>query len=155
MAPWPPDIYPAYAHKINSDGEWKDADTMQLIQIPDENEWRNYPIHRNTAEWAGYSQIFHANDPVLGSPPWHEVDWVHAGGADSMFQRKWPRDRKIRPPFEVLHLGLAGENWMGRATPYADGTKPENAEELRTKMQGVWVGRRKAGPGRFEQEKIK
>jgi hypothetical protein len=65
--------------------------------IPPENEWTKYPIHRNTKEWAGYSQIFHADDPVLGQPPWYDISWSHAGGADSAFQHKWTEDKKIRP----------------------------------------------------------
>lgn len=87
--------------------------------VPPESEWPRYPLHRNVGEWAGYSQIFHADDPALGPPPWHETNWKHAGGADSFFQAKWPRERKLRPPFEVLHLGPAGANWFGRENPDA------------------------------------
>lgn len=103
--------------------------------VPAENEWRKFPIHRNTAEWAGYSQIFHAQDPVLGSPPWHETNWKHAGGADSFFQAKWRPENKIRPPFEVLHLGEAGKNWYGRQTE-------ENREEKQRQINAIWEGRR-------------
>ena len=110
--------------------------------VPPESEWSKYPIHRNVAEWAGYSQIFHASDPVLGPAPWHETNWKHAGGADSFFQMKWPKERKIRPPFEVLHLGPAGENWYGRASRYLDGTIPEGAEEKKRLVNEIWTGRR-------------
>jgi hypothetical protein len=126
-----------------------------LQPIPEESQWKNYPIHPNIAEWAGYSQIFHPADPHLGPPPWHEVDWKHAGGADSFFQFRWPSAQKIRPPFEVLHLGPAGENWCGRATIRRDGSQPEEAQERRKKMVEIWKGRRgKAGPERFRQEKL-
>ena len=83
------------------------------IRFVPEVEWGRYPVHRNIAEHAGYTQIFHASDPHLGSPPWHEQNWVHAGGADSFFQRKWPAGCKRRPSWDVLHLGPAGVNWAG------------------------------------------
>ena len=82
--------------------------------LPLPERWDHLPLHPNFREWAGYTQVFHADDPALGPPPWHEVDWIHAGGADSAFQRKWHPARKVRPPFEVLHLGPAGVNWCGR-----------------------------------------
>lgn len=123
-------------------------------EIPDERNWKNYPVHRNQSEWAGYSQVYHADDPVLGDPPWHQVDWLHAGGADSFFQAKWPRDRKIRPDWHVLHLGEAGSNWMGRATPYANGESPPDAEIKRRQVSEIWVSRRgKKGEEAFKQER--
>ena len=125
--------------------------------IPPEIEWQRFPLHRNVAEWAGYTQIFHAGDPVLGSPPWHEVDWAHGGGSDSMFQRRWPLERKVRLPFEVLHLGPAGANWCGRATVRADGTVPAEARERRELMDRLWAGRRgkPTEAERFRHEKLR
>jgi hypothetical protein len=121
--------------------------------VPLEAAWSNYPIHRNVGEWAGYSQIFHAEDPHLGPAPWHEVDWVHAGGADSIFQRKWPREAKVRPNWEVLHLGDAGKNWFGRATPMANGTVPTEAQERLEKCAEIWRGRaERRGAGMSEAE---
>jgi hypothetical protein len=123
--------------------------------IPPENEWTKYPVHRNTKEWAGYSQIFHADDPVLGQPPWYDISWSHAGGADSAFQYRWPDNRKVRPPWEVLHLGEAGMNWYGRSTPYADGTSNPEAEARKRAMTNVWASRRgKIGATKFAPEKI-
>lgn len=117
-----------------------------------ESEWGRLPIHRNIGEWAGFTQLYHANDPVLGSPPWHDVKWAHAGGADSFFQQKWHSSKKVRLPFEVLHLGPAGENWFGRATTLADGSVPRpDAEELRQKTRDLWMERRKTG---FTKEKL-
>lgn len=122
--------------------------------IPSEDQWARYPIHRNIYEWAGYTQIFHARDKVLqGSKYWHEVNWRHAGGADSFFQAKWETCNKIRPPFNVLHLGLAGVNWCGRADRYADGTVHPDAE-LRRKQVRDFVCGRTLGPARFDKEKI-
>ena len=127
--------------------------------IPPEHLWDRFPIHRNTAEWAGYSQIFHASDPALGLPPWHEVDWRHAGGADSFFQAKWKPGQKVRPPFEVLHLGPAGQNWFGRATPRSDGTLPPDAAQRRDmSARQIWEARRAnraAGRDQFEGEKVR
>lgn len=95
--------------------------------VPPESEWSNYRLYRER-EFAGYSQIYHADDPVLGPAPWHETNWVHAGGADSFFQAKWPMDLRIRPNFEVLHLGSPGVNWCGRTEPYVAGGRPDNAQ---------------------------
>lgn len=125
--------------------------------VPKEDQWSKFPLHRQMVEFAGYSQIFHADDPVLGLAPWHETDWKHAGGADSFFQAKWSDEKKIRPPFEVLHLGPAGQNWMGRATPLVDGTVPEGAEGKLKEMGKVWSGRRDnraAGRDQFDGERI-
>lgn len=110
--------------------------------VPAESEWSQFPIHRNVGEWAGYSQIFHCDDPHLGAAPWHEVDWEHAGGADSLFQRKWSAHCKVRPPFEVLHLGEPGQNWYGRATPYSDGTVPPEGTHRRQHCDLIWRRRR-------------
>lgn len=120
-----------------------------------EEEWKLFPIHRNTAEWAGYSQIFHTSDPVLGPAPWHQVDWLHAGGADSAFQAKWAPQNKVRPPFECLHLGPAGKNWYGRATPFADGTLSKDSSKKLEMVDQIWSGRAgKHGEDRFKDERI-
>lgn len=125
--------------------------------IPHESLWANYPTHRNENEFAGYTQIFNASDPVLGNPPWHETDWIHAGGADSFFQLKWPDHLKIRPAFEVLHLGEAGVNWLGRTTAYADGTMPIGAAQKRRELHTMLSQRRTArrASEKFNHEKIK
>lgn len=104
---------------------WEDCDT----NIPQEPYWSQFPLHPQQVEWAGYTQIFHADDPALGLAPWHQTNWRHAGGADSWFQRKWSNESKLRPPFTCLHLGKAGHNWCGRATPYLDGSVPPETDE--------------------------
>jgi hypothetical protein len=127
-----------------------------LSDVPQETAWRQYPLHNNDAEFAGYSQIFHASDRVLGAPPWHETNWKTAGSADSFFQLKWSPQFKIRPNFEALHLGPAGVNWAGRVTPYADGTLPENAVENTIYLHNMLMQRRgKNGMRRFDHERIK
>lgn len=127
-----------------------------IDEVPIEEDWKRFPLHRNEGEFAGYSQIFHADDTRLGPPPWHQIDWLHAGGADSFFQMKWPPHLKIRPMFEVLHLGPAGVNWMGRTMPYMDGTIPEGGPGRKLEMAKMfWERRKRSGDNRFEQEKIK
>lgn len=111
--------------------------------VPSEDRWSEFKLHRNQQEFPGYSQIFHADDPHLGEPPWHETNWKHAGGADSFFQKKWPRQCKVRPPFEVLHVGAAGTNWCGRVMDYADGTKPSTAEQSKQELNRIIHHRRK------------
>ncbi len=124
---------------------------------PKESDWLKYPLHGNQGEWAGYSQIFHADDPVLkGLKYWHEIDWSHAGGADSFFQQKWARENKVRPPFEVLHIGEAGLNWMGRCTPFANGELPVEANDRKREMMEMFRKRKgKIGNDRFKHEKLK
>ncbi len=116
--------------------------TLKKDGIPDEPIWKGFPIHRNVAEWAGYTQIFHCDDPALGKTPWHEIDWTHAGGADSFFQAKWPAEKKVRPPWEVLHLGPAGENWLGRTSTLLDGTVPEKQQANKAAIKELWRSRR-------------
>lgn len=123
------------------------------LPIPQESEWGNYPLQSQSREFAGYTQIFHGSDPALGKAPWHETNWRHCGGADSFFQAKWKEENKIRPPWEVLHLGPAGANWCGRATPRVDGSIPEGADELKEKVRSFIRGRTQ-GANRFDGEKI-
>lgn len=123
--------------------------------VPPEETWATFPPHPNEAEFAGYSQIFSCDDPVLGSPPWHATDYTHAGTADSLFQDKWDKKNKIRPPFECLHIGCAGVNWFGRTSDYLDGTRPPDAAKKLAKLAAIWKGRRgKSGLDRFSHEKI-
>jgi hypothetical protein len=121
--------------------------------VPPESEWGRFPVHRNVAEWAGYSQIFHTSDPVLPKPPWYDTRWVHAGGADSFLQARWPMERKVRPPWECLHLGSSGTNWFGRASRLVDGTEPVNSQALTDRLVTT-VRARQHGPNRFDHEKI-
>jgi hypothetical protein len=129
-----------------------------IRQVDNERGWQFCPIHRNVNEWAGYSQIFHAADPVLGSPPWHDIDWSHAGGADSFFQAKWAKENKVRPDWECLHIGNAGENWFGRTSPRLDGSVPEKRAENLRETDELWrrrAERRRQGLDQFEPERIR
>lgn len=115
-------------------------------------DWGQCPV-KHEHEFAGYTQIFHATDPHLGRAPWHQTNWRHAGGADSFFQRKWPKSRKSRPPFTVLHLGDPGQNWCGRATPYVDGTRHPHADQRVSQLR-QFIDGRVDGPARFNHEKL-
>lgn len=122
--------------------------------LPQENEWGKFPIHRNVNEWAGYTQIFHADDPHLPKAPWHEVNWKHAGGADSFFQRLWPAQCKVRTPWNCLHLGPAGENWCGRASKLLDGTRPEGGQERKEQVRAFIRSRRPGQPDPYVGERL-
>ena len=127
------------------------------VPAPPESAWGTFPVHRNVNEWAGYSQVFHCADPRLPPPPWHQVDWKHAGGADSFFQALWPPEFRIRFQWDCLHLGEAGKNWFGRATQLADGSRPVDADRKLRKVSALWVNRRhnqSTGKDRFEGEKL-
>lgn len=150
---WPKQI-PAYAAQFGCIHTplrrmWVDV----TKPVPREEDWKNVPLHPQQVEFAGYTQIFHADDPHLGKAPWHEINWRHAGGADSFFQMKWPQQNKVRPPFEVLHLGYAGTNWCGRASKYVDGTLPKETSSRLQRLRSFVRGRTH-GAGRFDGEKI-
>lgn len=103
------------------DGEW-DGDF----------DWVDYPRYGDR-EFAGYCQVFHADDPALKARPWYGVNWRHAGGCDSDFQAKWPEEKKIRPDWEVLHLGRPMHNWGGVG------------EEKQRRLKELLSRRRRAG----------
>jgi len=83
----------------------------------------------------GYFQLFHADDPVLTNKLWYSPMFNHAGGADGLFQSKWKEQDKIRPLFDVLHLGPRDRDWHGRISPRLDGELIEGAEERQVQMQ--------------------
>jgi len=91
-------------------------------------DWAAWPRCEDR-EFAGYTQIFHAGDPRFRqAAKLYPDNWRHAGGADSLFQDRWPVARKLRPPFEVLHLGTPWANWHGRWEARLDGREiPEAA----------------------------
>lgn len=79
-----------------------------------ESMWSEQRYPTNMRDFNGYCHIFHSLDSHLPNPtPWYETDWIHAGGADTFFQARWEPDHKIRPDFEVLHVGHPAYNWCG------------------------------------------
>lgn len=126
--------------------------------MPLEKKWKDLPLHANQAEFAGFTQLVHASqDPRLTcSVPWHDVDWKTAGSADSFFQDKWPKELKVRLPWEVLHIGVSGKNWCGRVTPNInDGSVHPLARERAERVAQLWRDRRgKVGMERFSRERL-
>jgi len=78
-----------------------------------ESLWEKSNVLREI-DFAGYTQVFHGEDPILKDKPWYGIDWLHAGGYDTDFNQKWSNCKKKRPPFEVLHLGEPYKNWWGK-----------------------------------------
>lgn len=111
--------------------------------LPPEDTWKLHPRHRLANSFSGYSQIFHATDPHLpSSPPWHDITWKHAGGADTFFFERWHPSCRVRPPWEVLHLGEPVQ-WTGRTAPFLNGEIPTHAKERKDKLTEYMLQRRK------------
>lgn len=126
-----------------------------LLPFPRDDQWGSYPIHRNSVrEFPGYTQIFYGKDPVLSETPWHQIDWIHAGGADSYFPLRWPEEKRIKLPWKVLHLGESGVNWCGRVTNYIGGSEPENSLSNAEKMQSIFRERRRNRVPDFGNERL-
>lgn len=98
-------------------------------------KWNELPLRKEDKGFYGYFQLFHADDPALAREPWYPTDFTHAGQCDDKFQHRWPEARKVRPKFEVLHLGKCDENWFGRTTERMDGAKVEGDVEARRDLQ--------------------
>lgn len=122
--------------------------------IPQEPYWRTFPHFLKNEEFAGYSQIFHCADSHVGPGPWHETNWIHAGGADTNFWHKWPEAQRRRPPFEVLHLGPVVTNWCGRVSPLVTGEVLPEAKERAQQMKEIMNQRTGRGPSRYQKERI-
>lgn len=120
-----------------------------LTELP-KIDFRTLPLREEYGHF-GYFQLFHAADPVLKQQPWYETQWRHAGGCDSAFQRRWSKGDKIRPSFEVVHLGDPDQNWFGRATPRIDTGEVDPAADERMAQQKAlhrkygWCGEKRTG----------
>lgn len=107
--------------------------------------WDAWPLCGDAPWVAGFLQVFHADDPALGSRPWYPTDWLHAGGSDTEFILRWPVSHRRCFDWEVLHLGEPGRNWWGRVEPYRDGSEPEMAADRRRRMEKMHADRRRHG----------
>lgn len=124
--------------------------------IPVAEEWHKFPIHPQQHEWAGFSLILHTDDPVLRQRPWFDTSWRSCAGGDSEFQARWAKENKVRPNWQVLHLGQDHVNWAGRTVPFANGTRPDGWEEREVKLRTMMEQRRgKTGSDKFDAEKIR
>lgn len=129
------------------------------IPLPKENVWQSLPRHiYDEYSFAGYTFIFHADDSYLPEPPWHEIDWSHAGGADTLLQQRWPQSHKIRLHWSVLHLGPPCKNWCGRATDRLDGKYNPDSTDRFWKLQEFMKLRRiqrSRGKDKYAHERIR
>lgn len=100
----------------------------------DDLDWSSLPL-RHDVEFAGYFQLFNASDSLLRQRPWYGIDYSHCGGCDCIFQMKWPSQKKLRPNFNVLHIGPCDTNWFGRASERMDGHLIGGSEENRQNME--------------------
>ena len=93
------------------------------IHCPDKKAWEAQkfePMTWKTTETPGYFHLFWA--PNI-QQPWYDESYEHAGGYDSLFQKRWDKAHKVRLSFPVIHLGRLGQNWFGRRTKRWDGIK--------------------------------
>jgi len=95
-----------------------------------ESSWPELSVPTRANEFSGFFQLFHAS---AIEPPWYSTTSKHAGRCDSDFSHKFPPEKRLRPDFNVLHLGpegipelgtRAGLNWCGRVTPFIDRREP-------------------------------
>lgn len=131
----------------------EDHFSLNCRGIPSENLWQSYKLHPGK-EFAGYSQIFHAGSSCLATLPWYE-SFISAGTGDSFFQNKWTTERRIRPPWEVLHVGRSGTNWCGRTEPMVDGSPAKDAILKQSRLRDM-LSRRATNPtnDRYRHERI-
>lgn len=126
--------------------------------LPRERDWRDLTGHSpDNMSFAGYTLIFHGSDHHLPKPPWHQIDWVHAGGADTLLQARWPNARKIRLDWDVLHLGPPCKNWCGRSTPRTDGSPIEGGPKRLERLEEFMKLRRyekRTGGDKYQHERI-
>lgn len=94
-------------------------DSSLVNEYMDPDSWLSLNRY-NDGEFAGYFQLFHGSDKAIAKKPWYGIDYMNAGGCDSYFECRWKRLNKIRPNFDVLHIGPAGVNWNGRVTGRID-----------------------------------
>lgn len=110
-------------------------------EIPEQRKWRQYLTGRHG--FGAYCQFFHADDDALPKGhSWQMTDSTWTGMGEMHFENHWDPQNKVRPPFEVLHIGETSVNWAGRVTPFADGTVHEKAEYRRGVFQAMMNQRR-------------
>jgi len=129
-----------------------------FAEIPPHTEWGRLPLGPPAPRgkiMAGYTQIFHTADVVLQALPWYGSDYKNASDGDTQFARRWPKANRLRPAFDVCHLGRDSVNWCGRVAEYADGSLPPQAGERLIQVQAFLAGRRAAARKAPEKPKRK
>lgn len=108
-----PEVVPTKFEEGNLYGPIRRLWTDERTPIPDESRWGGLH-HGRTDCFEGFTQIFHADDSVLGKQPWHRIDLPDAGAGDGYFADKWPQSRRVRTEWDVLHIGESRIHWEGR-----------------------------------------
>lgn len=128
------------------------ADPTRWSEYADPSTWSRLPLRQEDKGFYGYFQLFHAEDPVLRTRPWYPVRFTHAGRCDDVFQKRWPWSCKVRPQFEVVHLGPCDQNWFGRVTDRLDGTQAADTDtrQQRQKLRDALF--RSQGWGGFRRD---
>lgn len=117
-----------------------------------ESEWARLPLLKENG-CPGWTQIFHATDPVLQQLPWFEAHWTHCGNGDTFFSERWPLEKNIRTAWRCLHLGPTWTNWCGRVAPRRGGEAPLEAPSRRSKLTSLLLQRRRNR--NYEHEKLR
>jgi hypothetical protein len=117
---------------------------MARRQIPDgvedmdlDGDWTRWEALPSGEQVFGYFQLFHAEAAGLGPRPWYPTEYPGAGFSDCGFNAKFPVCKVLEG--HVLHIGLTGENWFGRATPRLDGEPVPGAEANLLRMGQLFL----------------
>ena len=81
------------------------------------------------------SQIGHMQNHITAL-----ADTIEA--ADTLFQQRWHEKDKLRPKFEVLHIGETFTNWAGRVQPRLDGKPVPQSSDNKGKFAAFMNARR-------------
>lgn len=120
---WKATLITAEAHKKVVPGALYGATRFQSKDLKAEtgenNERFLFPassIIRDAPCDGGYFHLFHTSDEAVQVPPGAdllETCWSHAGVYDSKFKMRWPSNKWLVTPVQLLHVGER-ENWTGR-----------------------------------------
>lgn len=152
-------VLPEIASMTNLSKDCLYGAQRRILQDPrefrDGVDWSALPCPTKSWECAGYFQLFYTPSPSLIEWPWYGTRWKHAGGGDSDFQLRYPRDKWKHVPFDVLHLGpegtadldtRIGQNWLGRVTPRIDtGKAPAEANHRKEEIRRMVLNRQLHG----------
>lgn len=116
--------------------------TWLTESVPNEPYWRRFRMVNLREEHAGYFHLFHADSPQCRELPWYSTQFKWAGTADTLFQRRFQERDKLRPKFEVLHIGETFQNWAGRVQPRIDGEEVPQSEANKGKFNAFMNQRR-------------
>jgi len=100
-------LYSYKRHKVLNKKHLKDIinNNVEPIFLP----------NRNSRNILGYCQLFHKQSLFFQKNPNYPINYKSAGGCDSRFAAKWPREHKqVLQSGHVLHLGETNINWYGR-----------------------------------------